>query len=134
MTTPHTPASAGPAGWSRAAQPGPSPAGAALGFAADLPDIVITPAHPASRDGQPDIVFELREGTGSAAVLPVFSTVQRLVQALGGAQPWVALPLQRLRELAERGGVHLVLLDPEVEPGAWRWQASDLERFEESSG
>ena len=67
-------------------------------------------------------------------VLPVFSTTARLVQALGGAQPWVALPLHRLRELAERGGVHLVLLDPEVEPGAWRWQASDLERFEESSG
>ncbi len=123
MTTPYTPA-----------PPGVAPAGAASGRVADLPDIVIAPAHPATGGAGPDIIFELRDGGDSARVLPVFSTVQGLVQALGGAQPWVALPLHRLRELAERGGVHLVVLDPEVEPGAWRWQAGDLERFEGSTG
>jgi hypothetical protein len=91
--------------------------------------IVIAPAHPALEDGERDIVFELRESAGAATVLPVFSSVPRLVEALGHAQPWVALPLHKVRQLAAASGVRTVLLDPDVQPGAWRWGYDDLDRL-----
>ena len=91
--------------------------------------IVVAPAHPALEHDERDIVFELRESSGGAPVLPVFSSVPRLVEALGHAQPWVALPLSTVRELAGARGVHTVLLDPDVQPGAWRWDYDDLDRL-----
>ena len=91
--------------------------------------IVIAPAHPAIEHDERDIVFELRKSPGGAPVLPVFSSVPRLVEALGHAQPWVALPLCTVRELAGARGVHTVLLDPDVQPGAWRWDYDDLDRL-----
>jgi hypothetical protein len=34
-----------------------------------------------------------------------------------------------VRELAGARGVHTVLLDPDVQPGAWRWDYDDLDRL-----
>jgi hypothetical protein len=99
-----------------------------------LPELVVAPAHPAAGDGRSEVMFEVRQGRGGARVLPVFSTVRRLVEALGSAQPWVALPLQRAREIAGASGVNQVLLDPVAEPGAWRWQPGDLETLRRSLG
>lgn len=95
-----------------------------------LPDFVVAPAHPAHE--RTEIVFETRPGTGGTDVLPVFSTVRQLVAAFGPAQPWLALPLRTVRELAATGGIRQVVLDPVVTPGAWRWQYSDLEALERS--
>jgi hypothetical protein len=92
----------------------------------DLPEIVIVPAHPAAAGREHDIVFEVRHAAGGMNVLPVFSTVQRLVETLGHSQPWVALPLARVRELTAAAGVPEVALDPCAEPDAWRWQQEDL--------
>jgi hypothetical protein len=97
-----------------------------------FPEIVIAPAHPRLDGAEADIVFELRQASGGqapdgATVLPVFSSVRRLVDTLGHDQPWVALPLVKVRELAGAGGVRLVELDPSAEPGAWRWTGRDLE-------
>jgi hypothetical protein len=112
-----------------------SPAGYdGTGQPVSLPEIVVAPAHPAIADGQPDIVFELRQSADAPAVLPVFSSVHKLVEALGEAQPWVALPLLKVRELAEAGGVHTVVLDPDVQPGAWRWGYGDLDALEHLPG
>lgn len=97
-----------------------------------LPGIVIAPAHPAHQ--RTEIVFEVRPGTEGTDVLPVFSSVRRLVAAFGPAQPWLALPLRTVRELAAAGGVPQVVLDPMVPSGAWRWQYSDLETLERSLG
>ncbi len=94
------------------------------------PDIVIAPAHPAHE--RTEIVFEVRPGTDGTDVLPVFSSVRHLVAAFGEAQPWLALPLRTVRELAAAGGVPEVVLDPGVAPGAWRWQYSDLETLDRS--
>jgi hypothetical protein len=88
--------------------------------------IAFVPAHPAVRQGRRDVVFEAR-GSGSAdAVLPAFSTLPALVAALGPAQPWVAMPLARVRALAGAAGIATVALDPKVSAGAWRWKAEDL--------
>jgi hypothetical protein len=116
MTTPAYPDFT--AGGDSAGPPGPSPA-----------TIVIAPAHPALEDGERDIVFELRESAGDVTVLPVFTSVPRLVDALGHAQPWVALPLHKLRQLAAASGVRTVVLDPDVQPGAWRWGYDDLDQL-----
>jgi len=95
-----------------------------------LPDFVVAPAHPAHE--RTEIVFETRPGADGTDVLPVFSTVRQLVAAFGPAQPWLALPLRTVRELAATGGVRQVVLDPVVPPGAWRWRYSDLQALERS--
>jgi hypothetical protein len=98
-----------------------------------LPEIVIAPAHPVPHEPA-EVVFETRPAAAGAGadVLPVFSSVRRLVAACGPAQPWLALPLRTVRELAAAGGIGEVLLDPEVPAGAWRWQYSDLETLQQS--
>lgn len=95
------------------------------GFLPVPPEIVIVPAHP--DPGGTEISFEVREGPSGVDVVPVFSSVRNLVAAFGEAQPWVAMPLLRVRELAAEGGVPEVLLDPAVLPGAPRWSVGDLE-------
>ena len=96
-----------------------------------LPDIVIAPAHPAPHEPA-EIVFEVRPGAEGIDVLPVFSSVRQLVATFGPAQPWLALPLRTVRELAAAGGVREVVLDPVVPAGARRWQYSDLETLQQS--
>jgi hypothetical protein len=97
------------------------------------PEYVIVPAHPLPPGEEGDLVFETRQDQASGVtVLPVFSTVPRLVQALGHAQPWVAMPLVSIREQAGSAGVREVRLDPSAAPGAWRWDKEELARLEGS--
>ena len=95
-----------------------------------VPEYVIVPAHPALGDGPEGIVFETRETPSGETVLPVFSSVSHLVSTLGHAQPWLAMQLRRVRELAAAGGLREVVLDPAAEPGAWMWKFEDLETLE----
>ena len=111
----------------------PQAGGDSLRAGPALPDFVIAPAHPVPH--QPaEIEFELRPGEDGTDVLPVFSSVRLLVAAFGPAQPWLAMSLRKVRELAAAGGVRQVVLDPVVVSGAWRWQYSDLEELERSLG
>ncbi len=96
-----------------------------------LPEIVVAPARPDIRpahDG--DVIFEVRELSGGGQALPVFTTVKRLVATLGPDQPWVALPLRKIQAIMGGAGVDRVVIDPQAQPGAWRWQASDLQALE----
>jgi hypothetical protein len=93
-----------------------------------LPEIVFVPARPDARPGcEPEVIFEVREVSDGGRALPVFTTVERLVSALGPRQPWIALPLREVEQIMAGAGVHRVALDPDAEPGAWRWQASGIE-------
>jgi hypothetical protein len=93
-----------------------------------LPEIVVAPARPDTRPGHDgDTVFEVRRMSDGDLALPVFSTVGRLVRALGNQQPWVALPLRNLQRIMGTAGVNRVVLDPGAEPGAWRWREEDTE-------
>ncbi len=97
----------------------------------DLPEIVFAPARPDVRPGHDaDVIFEVREASDGGRVLPVFTAVEALVSALGPQQPWLALPLRNVQEIMGSAGVDRVVLDPDAEPYAWRWQASDLEALE----
>jgi hypothetical protein len=101
------------------------------GFGRGAPEIVFVPAHPADREGS-DLVFEVRELADGTPVLPVYSSTARLVDALGPAQPWAAFPLQTTRDMMARAGVGMVVLDPQIAPGAPRWRPEDLAEMAES--
>jgi SseB protein N-terminal domain len=96
-----------------------------------LPEIVAAPARQDIRPGhEGDVIFEVRELSDGGRALPVFTTVKRLVAALGPDQPWVALPLRNIQAIMGGAGVPRVVIDPQILPGAWRWQASDLRALE----
>ena len=109
--------------------PGDGAAGGAAG--SGLPEIVVVPARPDIRPGHDsDVIFEVRQLSDGGRALPAFTTVERLVSTLGREQPWVALPLRNIQAIMGSAGVDRVVLDPEAEPGTWRWQASDIEALE----
>lgn len=102
--------------------------GAAAG---GLPEIVFAPARPDVRPGHhADVVFEVRRLSDGGRALPVFTTIRQLVSALGPQQPWVELPLRNIQRIMGGAGVDRIVIDPDAEPGAWRWQASDIEALE----
>ena len=68
---------------------------------------------------------------GGGQVLPVFSSVGKLVEALGPSQPWAVLPLERAMTFAGAAGVEHVVLDPVLSPGTWKWSPADLADIEQ---
>ena len=97
--------------------------------------MVYASAHPAQRgDGVGGTIeFEVRELADGRRVLPVFSSVERMAEALGPAQPWVLLPLRAARAVMAIAGVDAVVLDPEIADDAWRWDASSFRRLAEAA-
>ncbi len=65
------------------------------------------PAHPQVRDGRKDVVFEVRQLADGRRVLPVFTTTEHLIAALGPRQPWAALPLRAELRRIRPGGAAL---------------------------
>jgi SseB protein N-terminal domain len=96
----------------------------------DVPEVVVVPAHP--NDGSTEVLFETRLDDVGRDVLPAFSSVQRLVEAFGPDQPWLALRLETARELAISNGLADIMIDPVVPGDVWRWNDQDLEKLEES--
>ena len=93
-----------------------------------LPEVVVVPARQDVRPGHDgEVVFEVRELSDGGRALPVFTTVKRLVATLGPDQPWVALPLRNIQAIMGGAGVDRVVIDPQAQPGTWRWQPSDLQ-------
>ncbi|MDF3297609.1 hypothetical protein [Streptomyces tropicalis] len=100
---------------------------------------VFVPAHPRyvdtdGPDGRPVrvpfIAYELfaHPGDGTAAVAFAFTSLEKLVAALGDAQPWAAASLGPLAVgMGEHGAT--VLLDPRVAPGRPNWRPEDLAAF-----
>jgi len=100
----------------------------------ELPDKVYVPAHPAQRhDDDSSIEFEVRVLTDGSRVLPVFSSVERMSEALGPAQPWVLVPLRAARAVMAVAGIDSVMLDPQLVDDAWRWDAQSLHRLAEAA-
>lgn len=92
-------------------------------------DVVFVPAHPRVKDGRKDVVFEVRVLESGEAAGVAFTSTKHLVEALGPAQPWVAMPLKRLRELMGAAGVGDVVVNPSVPQDAVRWQPADIQEF-----
>jgi hypothetical protein len=100
---------------------------------------VFVPAHPRHvdttyDDGRPVrvpfIAYELFEhpADSTRTVAFAFTSLEKLVDALGDAQPWVATSIGPLAEgVGEQGAT--VLLDPRVAPGQHNWQPADLAAY-----
>ena len=111
--------------------PGPKP---------DIPPYhtpVFVPAHPryvdtTDGDGRPTLVpfvtYELFEHPTDGTVAFAFTTLEKLVAALGEAQPWIAASIGPLAEGVLEHGVQ-VCLDPRVAPGHHNWQPDDLAAY-----
>lgn len=58
------------------------------------------------------------ESGGERRVALAFSTVARLVEAMGEEQPWVAIPTERIEGALHGSGAQAILLDPRLAQGA----------------
>ncbi|MGF1427215.1 SAV_915 family protein [Kitasatospora sp. LaBMicrA B282] len=96
-----------------------------------LPRLVYAPARPVQHEERTEVCYEVRLLPDGTRVLPVYSTRERLVAALGPAQPWAQAPLRAVRAVMGSVGVELVQLDPEVSEQAWRWTPEQLAAFGE---
>lgn len=92
------------------------------------PRLVYVPARPGDTAEGRNVSFETRQQPDGTSLLPAYSSVTGLVEALGDYQPWVCVRLTQLLEALDGGRVAQVLLDPPVKPGAWRWKRADLAR------
>ena len=80
-----------------------------------LPAQVYVPARLGGASGGP--MLDVRELTGDSygrLVLPVYSSMERLIACCGSDQPWMLLPADRLPELARGGGFDVVVVDVDV--------------------
>jgi SseB protein N-terminal domain len=91
-------------------------------------ELVYVPARPRTTESGRNVNFEIRQQPDGTSVLPAYSSVSGLVEALGQYQPWVCVQLTQLLEAMDGGRVARVLVDPPVDPGAWRWTQDDLTR------
>ncbi|MFD8392610.1 SAV_915 family protein [Streptomyces sp. NPDC059680] len=98
---------------------------------------VFVPAHPRSvastgTSGRPArvpfIVCELFAHPAHGSVAFAFTALDKLVEALGEAQPWVAASIGPLAEAMDEQGV-VVLLDPVVAPQEPNWRPEDLAAY-----
>lgn len=87
--------------------------------------MVAVPAHPGAFS---QLILEARR-LSEGLVLPMFSSVRLLIDALGRYQPWAIVPLSKVAEMASARGVDQLLLDPEIADDVWRWEADDLGGF-----
>lgn len=88
--------------------------------------LVFVPARPVTRDGVRQIMYEARDRADGVRAMPAFTTLDRLVEQLGPAQPWAQLPLASLRALLGEAGVTQVDIDPVVDAAAVRWDTDSL--------
>lgn len=90
--------------------------------------LVFVPAHPRVTDYGKDIGVELRGTDRGDLVGIAFSSLERLVAALGEYQPWVAMERDRFAAFVGAAGAPLVCVDPALEM-VQRWSAADVERL-----
>ena len=89
------------------------------------PQMVAVPAHPGAGS---QLMLEARR-LPEGMVLPMFSSVRLLIDALGQYQPWAIVSLAKVTDLAASLGVDHLILDPEIADDAWRWEPDDLGGF-----
>ncbi len=84
--------------------------------------------YPANGEA-PLIAFELLQHPSGPAVPVAFTTLEKLVAALGPAQPWLASSIGPFTEAMRDAGLPMVHLDPVIEPGHHNWTPQDLEEY-----
>ena len=96
--------------------------------------VLFVPAHPqrpiagASPTSRPEAVFELLSGP-EGPVPVAFTSLDLLVERLGGMQPWAAVSARQFVRLMTSLGIGPVHLDPQIDPLARRWSKADLDSY-----
>jgi len=98
------------------------------------PELVFVPARPQVSGDSRNVAYETRTLADGTVALPVYSTVTKLVAALGHYQPWMCLPLHTVRADMGRAGVHQIVVDAQVDSTAWRWQEGGLRTLASGQG
>lgn len=75
--------------------------------------VVFVPAHPDVRAGHRNVMFETRLRDDGTPVAVAFTTLRRLVDVCGRAQPWVCLPLSQFESIMSAAGITTVEIDSE---------------------
>lgn len=101
---------------------------------APAPGLVFVPARPQVSRGSREVAYETRTLADGTVALPVYSTVTKLVAALGHYQPWMCLPLPTVQADMGKAGVQQVVLDAAVDASAWRWQENGLRILADGQG
>ena len=92
---------------------------ATINSSMDFPEVVYAPAYPDPRPGHGGVRFETRVlGDGEVAGV-AFRSVRHLVAALGPAQPWMAVRLDRLAGILGAAGIERILIDPPAAESTW---------------
>ncbi|NJC72125.1 hypothetical protein HC031_20745 [Planosporangium thailandense] len=87
----------------------------------DLPEVVYVPAYPDPEAGRTGVRFETRLLSTGEPVGVGFRSREGLVAALGPAQPWLAIRLDRLQDIFGAARIGRILIDPPVDEAAGRW-------------
>lgn len=98
-------------------------------LADSVPGQVYVPAYPNNGGGRQDIAFELRGSAAGDVVAVAFSSLTKLVEAMGHYQPWAAVSLDKFRTLIGANGVQKVIVDPEVDASLRRIDAQRMQQF-----
>ncbi len=80
------------------------------------PDDVVFVASQRFRRGDPEATLELRHTEDGRLAVLAFSSLERLVEGCGEAQPWIAFPHEHLDELVRVSGADVVLWDVALAP------------------
>jgi hypothetical protein len=72
------------------------------------------------RPGEDEATLEMRETDDGQLAVMVYSSLDTLVAGAGPAQPWIAVPRERVEELVRHSGADGVLLDTVIPPGLRR--------------
>jgi hypothetical protein len=75
--------------------------------------IVLVPCQRVPQPGEPEVVIALYQGEDGLA-LPVYSSIEALIESCGDQQPWMGMPVDRLPELQRLCAAEVVLWDVAV--------------------
>ncbi len=96
--------------------------------------LLFVPAQPVHESGRAPYGIEVRRLADGRYGCTAFSTVDRLVEALGMYQPWVGISAGELVIRLDRVGVDRLYVDSPLPGESWRWQpwqAAELAAEEE---
>ena len=77
--------------------------------------LVIAPARPFGDKSDKRVIFETRRNLSDEAVGIAFTSVGRLARAMGEQQPWICLPLRRLKEFHQAAGINRLVVNAEFQ-------------------
>ena len=94
-----------------------------------LPEDTVYIASQPFRQGDTELMLDLRETLDGKRAVMAYSSLATLVAGAGEKQPWIAFPKAQLSELVEESGTDDVLLDTVIAPGLRHGDSDGTQRW-----